>query len=213
MWNVLWDDTLLVAFFEKSNCTQIVTTFFEKMGLLKVALEYSPWVHDYRYDVWMKRRRITLKDIQHMSIPKLKFIRNPYHRAMSMYTHFLNVPEATLPNLDKLPRPTLKQFLRALSEVQHKRGHVKAVNAHFTSQVMMGEKPGMWTEIIDVDSLRCSKQRRRLKRVYGLNFDESFTSSHWKYSDHQALEDESVIKLIEEIFPEDIKEFNEIRYT
>lgn len=212
MFNVLYDDTLAVVFFEKSNCTQVVATYFERVGLLEEARRYSKWIHDYRINVWLRGRYITLDTLQLMKVPKLKFIRNPYDRSMSMYTHFLHEPSAQLPNLSKLPKPTVHQFLEALKKVPHRRGEPGAVNAHFCSQRMEGENPSMWTEIIDVDSLRCARQRRRLKRMYNLRFDASFVSMHWKYSDCAALKDPSIRHLIEDIFPDDIEEFNAVRY-
>ena len=197
MFNVMYDDSLAVVFFEKSNCTQVVATFFERLGLLEEARRYSDWIHDYRINVWLRGRYITLETLQSMKVPKLKFIRNPYQRAMSMYTHFCHEPSAQLPNLSKLPKPTVKQFLQALLKVPHLRGEPGGVNAHFCSQRMEGEMPGMWTEVIDVDSLRCARQRRRLKRLYNLRFDASFVSTHWKYSDSTALQDPAICRLIQ----------------
>ena len=212
MFNVMYDNKLAVVFFEKSNCTQIVSTFLDRLGLLPEARRYSKWIHDYRINVWLRSKMITLQRLQAMDLLRLKFVRNPYDRCMSMYTHFLSVPSATLPNLPKLPRPTIKQFLRALCKVPHKRGEHGAVDAHFCSQTMQGEHSSMWTEVIDVDSLRCARQRRRLKRLYGLHFDGTFASPHWNNSDSTALENPSIRALIQELFPEDIAEFNGVRY-
>ena len=212
MFNVMYDDTLAVVFFEKSNCTQVVSTFMERLGILGEARRYSDWIHDYRINVWLRGRQITLTALKKMDVKRLKFIRNPYERSVSMYTHFLHVPSAQLPGLPKLPRPTIKQFLRALQRVPHRRGEPGAVDAHFCSQIMEGETPSMWTEIIDVDSLRCAVQRRRLKRVYGLHFDACFNSPHWKNSDASALQDPTIRRLIEDLFADDIAEFNEVQY-
>jgi hypothetical protein len=213
MFNVMYDETLAVVFFEKSNCTQVVSTFLDRLGLLEEATRYSDWLHDYRINVWLRNGKyITLDTLKGMDVPRLKFIRNPYHRCMSMYTHFLSVPSATLPNLPKLPRPTVDQFLRALLVVPHVRGQAGAVDAHFCSQRMVGESASMWTEIIDVDSLRCARQRRRLKRTYNLSFDDTFKSKHWKHSDSAPLGDPDILRLIRAIFPEDVAEFNAVRY-
>lgn len=151
MFNVMYDDSLAVVFFEKSNCTQVVATFFERLGLLEEARRYSDWIHDYRINVWLRGRYITLETLQSMKVPKLKFIRNPYQRAMSMYTHFCHEPSAQLPNLSKLPKPTVKQFLQALLKVPHLRGEpgasmpTSAARGWRVKCQACGRKSSMWT--------------------------------------------------------------------
>jgi hypothetical protein len=71
----------------KSGCTYAVKWFFHHAGLLDTALSYSPWVHDFREQVYSVSPEFTadIKSVCNKDMRAVKVVRNPYSRAVSSY--------------------------------------------------------------------------------------------------------------------------------
>jgi len=80
---------LAVLFSAKAGCTLAVKWFFQQAGLLDEALAYSSWVHDYRIDVFYRSERYRPEALLEPRTRIVKFVRNPYERAVSSYLHAL----------------------------------------------------------------------------------------------------------------------------
>ena len=100
----------------KAACTTVVQMVFKRLGLLETAMEYHPtgWVHDWRQEVYNHQK--PLDDIASWSNPdmfKIKFVRCPYHRAVSSYIHSQRHSQLS----NQLPSDlTFHQFLELLHE-------------------------------------------------------------------------------------------------
>ena len=81
----------LIDWSAKSAATVVAKMFFNHLGLLEEALQYSDWIHDYREDIY--NPAIKSVDLQKCFLDstfvKIKFVRNPYSRAVSSYIHCL----------------------------------------------------------------------------------------------------------------------------
>ena len=75
----------------KAGCTFSVKWFFHHSGLLEEALEYDPWIHNYRKDVYNQSSdyRETIKDFLRGpdQYTMVKLVRDPYDRAVSSFIH------------------------------------------------------------------------------------------------------------------------------
>ena len=93
-------DGLVVVTFEKANCTQVVETTFKKLGLLDAAKAYHPFVHKYRWDVYVRNAPpVTVRDLRtakREGCHVLKFVRDPDR---SLRINLLEVQETRLPLL------------------------------------------------------------------------------------------------------------------
>lgn len=92
----LWkkDFPIVISFTPKSGCTTILKWFLEQNNLLQEALNYSEWVHDYREKVFYNTNRYTEEcESVFTNNPDnkliIKVIRNPIHRSVSSYLHYL----------------------------------------------------------------------------------------------------------------------------
>ena len=75
----------------KAGCSFTVKWFFYQMNLLDAANHYNPWIHDYREEVFYKSHgyREGIKDLRNNTgdYNVIKFVRNPYSRAVSSLFH------------------------------------------------------------------------------------------------------------------------------
>ena len=114
----LYVDNVMVDWSAKAACTTVVQMVFKKLGLLDKAIAYHPtgWVHDWRQEVYDHQK--TINDNTSWTDPnifKIKFVRCPYHRAVSSYIHSQRHPQLAnqLP-----PDMSFHQFLNLLLKKQ-----------------------------------------------------------------------------------------------
>jgi hypothetical protein len=69
----------------KAGATVLTKMFFNHMGILDEALEYSSWIHWYRTNIFWKKNPTTMDDLKNPSYFKFKVVRNPYSRVVSDY--------------------------------------------------------------------------------------------------------------------------------
>lgn len=83
------DKKIIYFWSPKSACTSVVKSVLDSMGKLNEALSYSEWVHDYRSEILCGQRMGMVEfRQQHSDYRKIFFVRNPYDRAASCYSHF-----------------------------------------------------------------------------------------------------------------------------
>jgi hypothetical protein len=127
----------------KAGCTVAVKMFFRYMGLLNEALEYSPWVHEYRRDVFYETHSVERHDLDDPSYFKFKVVRNPYDRATSIYLHAMRYDM-----IQGSPDWSFRQFVIALGLS----GQLDDI--HFAPQVQHYElkRPGLFNAIVKLES-------------------------------------------------------------
>lgn len=82
------DFPLVLFWSQKSGCTTLAKWFYEQIGLLEEALEYSPWIHAYEDEVYKSKtdyRSEAFERIMSGEKDGLKLVRNPYKRAASQF--------------------------------------------------------------------------------------------------------------------------------
>ncbi|MCB1865390.1 MAG: sulfotransferase family 2 domain-containing protein [Chromatiales bacterium] len=77
---------LVVGFTPKAACTVASKLFFHTIGKLDEARDQSDWIHDYR-EVYCEKNPVRYVHLVSRSFLKIKFVRNPFHRAVSSYIH------------------------------------------------------------------------------------------------------------------------------
>ncbi|NQV07283.1 sulfotransferase family 2 domain-containing protein [bacterium] len=89
MTRVLFDPGRKAAmdFSSKSGCTVAVKMFLRQMGLLEEAVEYHPWIHRYRRDVFYGNHPTTPADVLDRSNDLFKVVRDPYTRVVSSFRY------------------------------------------------------------------------------------------------------------------------------
>ncbi len=89
------DLQLAVLFSPKAGCTFAVKWFYFQTGILEEALAYSQWPHDYRLQVLYEQPgyRDKVTAVPALGARAVKFVRNPYDRAVSGYLHFAHLSQ------------------------------------------------------------------------------------------------------------------------
>lgn len=72
------DRGVIMDFSEKSGCTIGTKMFFRHMNILDKALNFSPWIHDYRIHRFYNDNPISIEDLKNDSFYKFKIVRNPF---------------------------------------------------------------------------------------------------------------------------------------
>ena len=151
---------VVIGWTPKCACTVILKMFLDHCGLLETALNYDGWVHNYR------ERFLEPCPIDLNNILRIKFIRNPYSRAVSSYLTVCRFRK-DFPMLKDIEHLSFETFLEYLvsPDVQW--------DFHYIQQFKKGEK---YDEVIRIENIDHRMTEINLK--YGLNLNWKFTSSH-----------------------------------
>ncbi len=169
------DNKLILYAKEKANWTVIAKMFFDNLNLLDIALNYSKykWIHDYRWQKFVPKNKVFLKDLKNKDYLKIKFMRCPYNRAVSSFIHIMKYSLIKDKKVD-----TFEKFLDFLNNNNHLTYHPKCnINSHATTQVFYNEKRNYWDEIIRCENLET--EIKRINKKYNLHLNCNFNSYHW----------------------------------
>jgi hypothetical protein len=191
----------------KAGCTVVVKMFLDHCGLLDTALAYHEWVHNYR-GAYLGPAP------PHCTVPFIKFVRNPYSRAVSSYLG-VAYGRQIFPMLESVDHFSFETFLQYLVS------DTVSWDIHFDKQFCPGE---IYDEIVPIEKM--DEIMPRINQKYGLSLNWKFTSSHHfakdptMETDYQGAKDFSKVrhpigsykqfyndenrKLVELIYGEDI---------
>lgn len=69
----------------KAGSVNITKRIFNHLGILEIAEKYNKWIHAYRFNIFIKDNSVTLDLLKNNKYKKIKFVRNPYDRAVSIF--------------------------------------------------------------------------------------------------------------------------------
>lgn len=195
---------ILIDWKEKSGCTTIVKMIFQYLGILDDALKYDKWVHKYRMDVYYNNfGRVNSNNIENGKFKdyyKIKFVRNPYSRAISSYLHVMN-------NLDtfekfKFGDISFHDFLCKIKDI-------KNPNVHWQKQSRRIEKfkKDFFFKIIKIENI--DNEILVLNKKFELNliYDKN-SNHHVKKSDNIDFVGYTKYSLIKNRIPKYIYFYN-----
>jgi len=136
------DFPLIFFWSPKGGCTSLIKWYFYQIGLLQKALDYNPWVHFYREEVYEKQGNYKLQVKEQLLNGKksvFKLVRNPYKRAVSSFFTTLNNKHIMNQVYPKglVDGVSFKQFLYQIKEIGVQKG---LIDIHVAKQYIEGEE-------------------------------------------------------------------------
>jgi hypothetical protein len=139
----LYEKKFPIIFFwsPKSGCTSLIKWYFFQIGLLQKAIDYNPWIHLYRMEVYEKQENYKIKITEQLLNDKrdiYKLVRNPYTRAVSSFLATLinkNIMSVVAPGINN--GLSFKQFLYLVKNIGVKRD---LINMHIAQQYIEEEE-------------------------------------------------------------------------
>lgn len=144
----------------KCNCTGIIKMFFKYVGCYEQAILYSSWIHNYRVKIYNNINPITIDDLNNDDFLKIKFVRCPYDRAVSIFVHSYKT--------DSLISNTFEDFLNKLYTKQYN----SVVESHSRPQF---DGFNNWTELVKCENI--NERIGDINKKYNLNLDLSVCNS------------------------------------
>lgn len=137
---------LVVFLTAKAGCTFATNWFLFQVGLLQVALDHHPWVHNYRRDVFYKGEDYkNLDGIFDGKMVLIKFVRNPFSRTVSSFIHAIRHKYEDQEMADYLGRTvdakngyTFREFVEYLGTL-----NLQHCNIHHKIQLHKAELSGL----------------------------------------------------------------------
>lgn len=151
----------------KAGCSVICKIFFDYMDELEGALKYHPWIHNSRDNYYNKYGTVNRELLLSNKIIKIKFVRNPYSRAVSSYIHVMRT------YLKKNFNNEDMSFYTFLLNLEKKKNPCEI---HYNLQMIYSEKENTFNHIIKIENLE--KEIKNLNKQYNLNLNHDFTSHH-----------------------------------
>jgi hypothetical protein len=172
-----------LMFSPKAGCTFAVRWFFAQTKLLPAAEFYHPFVHRYRQRVFYTSEGYRPEHVADPSVRVVKFVRNPFDRAVSSYVHAVRRGYENARLAKFLGRPvgegqgySFREFVRYLGTL-----NLEGCDPHHRLQEHPLEREGLVrpTHVIKIEESRTSLPR--LEQELGLpvsDFEYVLASHH-----------------------------------
>uniref|UniRef100_A0A6C0AET5 Uncharacterized protein n=1 Tax=viral metagenome TaxID=1070528 RepID=A0A6C0AET5_9ZZZZ len=161
------DEKLIFDFSPRANCTVISQMFFDSFGMLKTALEYNSWIHEYR-GIYSQKNICNLDDLKNTEYLKIKFVRCPYDRAVSIY--FFSVSLGYKESFESFLENIINEKITDDRVIYHLQGQFKDY-----------ENKVKFNEIVKCENI--NNRVLFINEKYKKNFKSDLKSSHW-YKKH-----------------------------
>ncbi len=207
---------LIVDWTEKAGCTLVWMMLLDNYGLLEKAIKYHPWIHYYRMKIYSKKHKITPDRFLDPKYCKVKFVRNPYNRAVSSYLYcckkyfFKGSFEDFLISLKNQKWKNLTQ-----KEILGIKGHSikqSKFSDKFMDYIIPIENPNL-QEInaktglnLSLDKYQSSHHTQYLESYYYYVGNLPFTKME-RYPPYYCYYSPKTLELVEELYKEDIASY------
>ena len=205
-------DDVLVFVAEKCNSAVIARAAFKRIGLLAQARQHSRgqlddnaiFVHNYRCTTYKRSLGqvpsiLDVRKAKRAGAVVLRFVRDPVDRFLSIWKRYKRFGTST-DGILYAPKgiKTTEGFIQWLEKlgspeklIRYHPRHRRGVDLHIAAQTFYGEDeaPDLFTETIQVETLRDPAVCARLKKQYGLEIDASVRSKHWTVEERVTLND------------------------
>jgi len=167
------DKKIVADWTAKAGCTIAMKMLFTYMNVLEEALAYKhprKWVHDFRQDVYYDRYgRVTEEIMSSTDYIKLKFVRNPFNRAVSSFIHCCKHPFLLAEYENS--NPSFTDFLKLLHS---KKLGINCGGGHY--RVQNWDINRTYDEIIQIENL--NDHIDIINKKYNVNLQSRFSSGH-----------------------------------
>lgn len=153
---------IIIDWSAKAGCTNIVTMFFKYIDLYKNFNLKNPIdIHDKRLE-YLKKNMVTDNIMLDNKYLKIKFVRNPYTRAISSYIHYVIVYNNNISFFD---------FLNNLNNNKYK------YDIHYASQHhLLEKKQEIYNEIVKIENI--NSEIERINTKYNIKLEYYPLSNH-----------------------------------
>lgn len=225
---IIKDNKLLVDWREKSGCTTIVNVFFDYLNILEESKKLYKWVHKYRVHHYYKKfgyvDSIKISHGEYKDYRRIKFVRNPYSRAVSSYLHLMNNKKNYIRHNQNynIGDWSFYEFLKFVEKNKYS-------GSHWSPQIRNIEIKieNFYDDIIKIEDF--SKKVNYVNNKYNLKLKYNKESGHHRkknvnntnfvgHSNYSILKknipkyiffyNSRIRKLVEEIYKDDLKYYN-----
>lgn len=149
----------------KAGCTIINKIFFDYMDILEESLKYDPWIHNSRGRYYRKYGVVTPQKILSNEYIKIKFVRNPYSRAISSYINAM----CTFIITDNISFDT---FL-----INIKKNKINNnIHHDFQKLEIENNNKNIFGHIIKIENLE--EEINKINKLYNIELKSTFSSHH-----------------------------------
>ena len=180
------DKKFIIAWSPKSGCTTVCKIFFDYMGILEEYIKEYPWIHNARPKFYKTYGLVNQDLLLSNEYIKLKFVRNPYSRAVSSYLHVMKskLKDRLFNGLDM----SFYEFLTNINSSQY------TEDVHYALQISRIEDihRKIFNHIIKLENLE--KELAKIQDIYGIELKYKFPSTHHTIKDNSILLDIAYVK-------------------
>lgn len=207
---------LIVFWTQKAGCTTVLNALVQSCGLEEEASHY-PTVHHYFWNKRYWEQNFTAEKFYSKDYYKVKFVRNPYIRAVSSYIHIIKYKLAVLSFesfLELLEKKDWNSF-SPITAIQHGiRTHTQPQSCPFDQymNIIQIEKPTKQLQKlqrktgISIDLTIAHKTKYLLDYIYYVG--DLLFNIEKQYPPFYAFYSEKTLALVEKIYQQDIESFN-----
>ena len=158
------ENKICISFTPRSGCSISFQQYLDLVGLLKDGLDYNPFIHAYRTEILVQNiKHIDISNLIKQQFTFIKFVMNPYSRAVSIFR------AQTSHNL------SFRQYLEQL--INNKVDYFNEVDkCHYPQQYIAGEEK-IITKYIKIDKNETFEIKLSNGTLYNLDVNK-YTSSH-----------------------------------
>ena len=222
---IMNNQKILIDWTPKSGCTTVCKMVFKKLGILNEALNHSSWIHNYRGNIFYKKygtvNKNELLNGKYNNFLILKFVRNPYSRAVSSYIHAMKTKLHNLVGSNNISFIHFLNLLKTNKRLMNE-GHWRVQKLNYENDKSILNK-----KFIKIEDM--NNELIKLKKSNNINFEYNFSSNHHikknegfkkfvggrKFNtyknnipNYRYFYNEKIIKFVEEIYKDDIKTYN-----